>query len=130
MLPAPPADLTVAAPTPLEPDDQKVVMLGIPLAVIALVAFFAGQAGALSEHTSAVISLVLGAVLLVLCGTQWLRGAPMRKERIPVIAPLLLAGGPAARSLGVLTSNGVGVAASIVFGLFAAVIFGLALRGR
>jgi hypothetical protein len=120
----------VSSPSALHPDDQRVVMLGIPLAVIALIAFFAGQAGAIAEHTSAVISLALAAVLLVLCGAQWLRGATMRKERIPVIAPLLLAGGPAARSLGILTSDGVGVAASIAFGLFAALIFGLALRKR
>lgn len=105
-------------------------MLGIPFAVIAVVAFFAGQAGAIAERTSAIVALIFGGLLLVICGAQWLRGSAMTKERIPVIAPLLLAGGPAARSLGVLTSDGVGIAASIVFGLFAALIFGLALRKR
>ena len=120
----------MATSSPILPGDQRVVLAGIPLALVAVVVFFLGQADTISEHTSAVVTLALGAILLGLCLPQWARGARLARERIPVIAPVLFAGGPAARSLGILTSNGVGVAASIVFGVFAALILGVAMRRR
>lgn len=49
------------------------------------------------ETAGAVVALLIGAAVVGLCGYTWLRGgSPLDRERLPIAAPMALAGAEAA----------------------------------
>ena len=115
---------------PLPKSDQRAFVFGIPIAMISIAAFFSGHAGWLSARAAATVAVAAGVVLIGLCLTQWARGSIRDRARIPVVAPFLLGGGPAAAGLGVLTNHAIGFVASVAVGVLAAAAFGLSIRRR
>lgn len=109
--------------------DLRAFKVGAVLAIAASAVMFATLTGIVDRRPAAIAICALVAATVAVCLTQWLRGPRLQRERVPVIAPCLLAIAPLAVALGELVGRSAALVVSILGALAASAMFGVVRRG-